>query len=94
MLERYNFASMIDVGCGKGALTCLLRKKNNYVIGVDVFDTAIQKARKTYGNEIKVVVTKDNCLSEYKENKQFDLTVVHETLSYIAEWKESIRHIS
>ena len=45
ILNQYNFSSILDYGCGKGAFTHLLKKANNYVLGLDVSETAIKKAR-------------------------------------------------
>ena len=48
MLDQYNFNSILDVGCGKGALTHLLKKQNNRVLGVDISPTAIEVARSRF----------------------------------------------
>lgn len=45
ILEEYNFQSIVDVGSGKGALTHLLKKRNNHVIGLDVSPTAVEQAK-------------------------------------------------
>ena len=48
ILNRYNFQSILDIGCGKGAFTQLLKKKNNCVLGTDISGTAIDKAKLRY----------------------------------------------
>ena len=48
VLEDYNFQSIVDVGCGKGAFTHLFKKKNNVVIGIDISKTAIKIAKERY----------------------------------------------
>ena len=45
MMEEYNFQSIVDVGSGKGALTHLLKKRNNQVIGLDISSTAVEQAK-------------------------------------------------
>jgi methylase of polypeptide subunit release factors len=40
----YNFSTIIDIGCGKGAYTQFLKKKNNCVVGVDISPTALAAA--------------------------------------------------
>ena len=45
ILEEYNFQSIVDVGSGKGALTHLLKKRNNQVIGLDISPTAVEQAK-------------------------------------------------
>ena len=46
----WNFNSIIDVGCGKGSLTHLLKRNNNKVFGIDVPSTAIKRAKVRYPN--------------------------------------------
>jgi ubiquinone/menaquinone biosynthesis C-methylase UbiE len=48
ILEQYNFKTIIDIGCGKGTFTHLFKKKNNYVLGIDISETAIKIARERY----------------------------------------------
>ena len=48
ILGRYNFNSVVDFGCGKGAFTNLLKKANNTVTGIDISETAVQKAKAKY----------------------------------------------
>jgi len=48
ILQKYNFSRILDVGCGKGAFTHLLKKNNNYVIGLDVSKTALSQASARY----------------------------------------------
>jgi len=48
ILSAYNFSRILDVGCGKGTFTHLLKKHNNQVVGIDVSETAIRKARESF----------------------------------------------
>jgi len=48
ILEDYNFAKILDIGCGKGSLTHILKKKNNYVIGLDISQTAVDVVSEKY----------------------------------------------
>ena len=48
ILNQYNFNKIIDIGCGKGAFTHMLKRNNNYVIGLDVSKTAIRTAKSHY----------------------------------------------
>ena len=48
ILEDYNFEKIIDLGCGKGNLTHLLKKKNNTVLGIDISQTAVNIAQERF----------------------------------------------
>ena len=48
IIGMYNFGKILDIGCGKGSFTHLLKKRNNEVIGVDVSETAIVSATVRY----------------------------------------------
>lgn len=48
ILEDYSFEKIIDIGCGKGSLTHLLKKKNNYVLGLDISQTAVNIAQERF----------------------------------------------
>jgi 2-polyprenyl-3-methyl-5-hydroxy-6-metoxy-1,4-benzoquinol methylase len=45
ILDEWNFYTIIDIGSGKGALTHLLKKRNNKVLGLDIFSTAVEQAK-------------------------------------------------
>jgi len=85
ILQRYNFASILDIGCGKGTFTHLLKKANNEVVGVDLSDTAVAKARAKYeGIEFLQMDT-----TELKSlNRKFDVVVAMEIFSYLEHWRE------
>ena len=90
---------ILDFGCGKGAFTHLLKKRNNHVYGLDISETAIEKAKATYGHDIKFETIKGNDFSRFinscvGEWGGVDLTVCLETLSYIKEWRDVIGDIS
>jgi 2-polyprenyl-3-methyl-5-hydroxy-6-metoxy-1,4-benzoquinol methylase len=91
VLDQYNFGTILDIGCGKGAFTHLLKKKNNTVLGLDVSRTAVKKAKAKYPDiEFKALKAED-ILSLRKE---FDLAVIMEVLSYLKNWKQVIRKIA
>jgi SAM-dependent methyltransferase len=92
ILESYNFNRILDFGCGKGAFTHLLKKQNNYVLGVDVSKAAIEKAKTTFQGVDFSVINKNDFTPFIKV--PFDLVLSLETLSYIEEWRSVIRDIS
>lgn len=88
ILNNYNFDTILDIGCGKGAFTHLLKKMNNNVMGIDVSETAVKKARAKYKNIEFTVCTAENIA---KLGRKWDLVVLYEVLSYIDNWKEVLR---
>ncbi len=45
ILGEGNFAEVLDVGCGKGAFTQFLKKRNNRVLALDISETALAVGR-------------------------------------------------
>lgn len=85
ILNRYNFDSILDIGCGKGTFTNLLKKANNKVIGCDISETAIIKAKSKYRDVEFLKLTADKALNL---KKKWDLVIMMEILSYLENWKE------
>ncbi|MDN5098597.1 class I SAM-dependent methyltransferase [Aliarcobacter butzleri] len=48
ILEDYNFEKIIDIGSDKGSLSYLFKKKNNYVLGLDISQTAVNIAQEKF----------------------------------------------
>jgi len=94
ILNSYNFNRILDFGCGKGSFTHILKKRNNYVLGLDISKTAIKKAKANYGNKIDFKVIQNNDFTSFVEKQKFDLTTILETLSYIRNWRKVIEDIS
>jgi len=64
ILEDYSFDKILDIGCGKGSLTHMLKKKNNYVLGVDISQTAVDIASERFP-DIDFVKTDVNDIKNY-----------------------------
>lgn len=96
LLNRYNFNNVLDVGCGKGAFTHLLKKENNQVTGIDVSKTAIKRAKATFADISFncVDLTKDSFNKMPLFSKQYDLIVFMEVLSYLPNWSDVIKEFS
>ena len=92
ILERYNFNRILDIGCGKGTFTNLLKRENNYVMGFDISETAISKAKAKYPNIDFRRMEANNILS-LSEN-HFDLVVCSAVIYYIPNWRNLVKDIS
>ena len=91
VLGQYNFGKILDMGCGKGAFTHLLKKKNNEVLGTDISETAIKKAQAKFP-DIEFQALKAEDILTLK--RRFDLVILMEILSYIETWPKVIEDIS
>ena len=91
VVGRHNFGRILDVGCGKGAFTHLLKKANNDVTGIDIAPTAVRKASARYPH-IRFEVREATELASL--NQVFDLVVVKEVLSYVRRWREVLQTIA
>lgn len=98
ILEDYNFNKIIDIGCGKGAFTHLLKKKNNNVLGIDISETAINIAKKRFP-DIDFLVADINKVENFSKiieswGGEVNLVFTSEVLSYIDNWRELLYEIS
>ena len=97
ILEDYNFNKILDIGCGKGSLTHILKKKNNTVIGLDISQTAVDIASERFP-DIDFMCSDVNTTSNYNhivENMGgVNLVFTSEVFSYIENWKELLNEIS
>lgn len=91
ILSQYQFSRILDVGCGKGTFTHLLKKQNNRVVGIDVSLTAIQKAKESFP-DIEFLGMNARDLTRLSET--FDLVVVMGTFAYIDGWPQVLETIA
>lgn len=103
ILKGWNFNTVLDVGCGKGALTHLLKKNNNRVLGIDISETAIEKAKARYPDiEFKKVDINDSSALDANlmvakggsHDNYVDLVFTAETLSYLENWEDVVQTIA
>ena len=94
IIGGYNFAYIVDVGCGKGTMTQFLKKANNRVLGLDISPTALERARARYPDiEFKTAdVQAPDWLIDRDE--PVDLIVCTEVLSYIKKWPQLLTKLS
>ncbi|MEW6680127.1 MAG: class I SAM-dependent methyltransferase [bacterium] len=91
LLSRYNFTSILDIGCGKGTFTHLLKKANNEVVGTDISETAIQKAKAKYRDIKFLKLTAEEALNL---KKNWDLVILMEILSYCENWRDILSKVA
>ena len=94
LLNRYDLCRsgggvVLDIGCGKGAFTARLKKSLNNdvkVIGTDISDTAIQKAREKHG-DLGIDFTICDIEKEFEHlplpSSGLDLIVMSELMWYV-----------
>lgn len=88
LLGQITFRTALDVGCGKGAFTSALARRDNRVVGVDVSPTAVAAAAASFPDLDWVCAP----IGEYVEHAPaVDLILAREVLSYVAEWRELLR---
>lgn len=91
ILNAYNFSRILDIGCGKGTFTQFLKRQNNHVVGIDVSETAIRKARDSIPD------VDFRCMSVHDLaaiNGTFDLAVVMGTFAYVDDWPSVVRTLA
>ncbi len=89
ILSRYNFKNVLDIGCGKGNFTNLLKKVNNHVTGIDISQSAIGKANIRYRNLDFMVASTNEWMQ--MPSKQYDLITIIGTLTYIENWRDVVK---
>ncbi len=88
VINQKNFTNILDIGCGKGAFTNLMKKNNARITGVDISKTAIERARGRYPD---IDFRCQTAGQAFNGNDMWDLVVFIETLSYMENWKEIIQ---
>ncbi len=105
IIEKYNFQSLLDIGCGKGYLTSLVKNQIDVVFGLDISQEAISIAQNRYNdiNFFKADINHDNWTQSFKDIKKntiapeennIDCIMCLELLSYIKNWKRAIKEFS
>lgn len=99
VIDEYNFDNIIDLGCGKGYFTNLIKKRNNNVHGCDISSTAIEIAKSKFNNINFDVLDINNVeiLTKYLDSKTrggTSMVISRATLYYLSNWKEVLCSIA
>jgi len=82
-VERDNYKTLLDIGCGKCSPIHRFSKKINYTLGIDAFEPAIEESRKLkIHNEYKVMECKD-IENEFQENS-FDCVCALDFIEHLS----------
>ncbi len=89
LIQMVPHDSILDVGCGSGEITKLLTTISKDVTGIDVSESAIERARKN------VPKAKFEALSleDFQTTKKFDVIVCAEILYYILDRKKALEKL-
>ncbi|NLG07087.1 class I SAM-dependent methyltransferase [Candidatus Peribacteria bacterium] len=94
-IARYTFACkyakgkhVLDIACGTGYGTDMLRKSGAAVLGVDISQDTIKKAKQKYGDYF---ATGD--IRTFQSKQKFDMIVCFETIEHISEYHEVIQNL-
>ena len=100
LLKDNNFKTIVDLGCGKGALTNKIKENANQVIGIDIAPFVILQAKEKY-NDIKFICSDINQISlkeildyEINNNLNVDCIVCIQLLAYLSNWKTIVGEFS
>lgn len=92
LLKRVQFKNCLDVGCASGYMLSEIAKvypEAEYV-GVDIYDKAIEHARKTYPNINFKVASADKL--PFKDSS-FDLILFYETIEHVERPEQCLKEI-
>lgn len=83
-LQKINFETLADVGCGFGKFTYDLKKKfsNKIIDGFDISLKAVNNAKKEYGKYIRF---SNHNIAEQPLNKKYDVVMLNQVLYYLLE---------
>ena len=96
-----HFDWLVDLGCGKGALTSALSALADRSLGVDVSPTAVRIAQERYPhldflvadiNDASIVGQVLRSLKQTESKKV--LVVLSQVLSYLSQWREVVAAVS
>jgi len=92
LVDAIGASSILDFGCGKGAVAAALKRPDNEVLGVDISPTAVAKAAERHPDvEFRVLDARE---LESLLSRRFDLALAMEVLSYLEDWRGALRSLA
>lgn len=79
VIDKYKPKSILDVGCGSGRFFKLYKEKNIDVVGIDISEKALKKAKEMYP-DIKTIKMR---VEDIEFAFRFDLAISNRTLQHI-----------
>lgn len=83
---------ILDIGCSTGYIGAEIKKTGNYVVGIDVSEPAILKARAKI-DEAYVMNVSGDWLEQVAENK-FDVVILAEVLEHVFDPVEVLKKVN
>lgn len=80
--------SVLDVGCGNGALSADLAKKAKKVIGIDMNHTNVERAKRKYGANNLIFVEGDATKDGFYKHCEANVIVMSNLLEHVKERKK------
>ena len=100
MMQDFNFDELIDFGCGKGATTHRFKRHNNSVIGLDISQTAVERATQYYPDcdfevmDFANLSAVDGFLKNALVSAGTSVGYCGDCLSYLSSWREFLALLS
>jgi SAM-dependent methyltransferase len=97
ILRDRRYSTIVDVGCGKGALTQVLSGFAETTIGIDISETAVSEAARRFPNlmfrevDVSDYVNFTNFVDEQANQRRGPvLVVMSQVLSYLENWSRLV----
>lgn len=97
IVEHVNYCNInnpkiLDLGCGFGSLCKYLNEDDfSSLLGVDLSDTAIAKAKKKKYSNTNFIVAD---IQKFETNEKFDIIILNEVIYYLDDYLETLSRFS
>lgn len=83
---------ILDAGCGAGWMAAELARTGYRVLGIDMAESAVRRARQTFGIEARVA-----SLHEYTSHESFHVILLQDVLFHVVDdeqWRQSLVNLA